>query len=67
MAVKLTMAEIKAWARKHYNDGADVIVECWEDKEIEEFIRDDGTLATLKTLCGIWREKESIAEYEGRY
>ena len=34
----ITVAEVKALAMKHYNEGGDGVVECWEDSEIQEAI-----------------------------
>jgi hypothetical protein len=45
--------QIKAYAVEHYNqDGWDVLVECWEDSDILEFIEG-------------MKEKENVTDFEG--
>jgi hypothetical protein len=34
----LTVEEVRKRAMANYNRGGDVIVECWEDKQIEDWI-----------------------------
>lgn len=41
MQEKLTVDLVKEIAMKHYNRGGDSIIECWTDKEIQEWV--DGT------------------------
>lgn len=52
MANKLTIEEVKKVAMKHYNNGGDTIIECWEDREIQEWI--DG--------AGVWYKPGSKKE-----
>ena len=45
---KLTIAEVREIALKNYNRGGDVIVECWSDKDIKEWIdHSSGTKTAL--------------------
>lgn len=64
----MTIQEIRTWAEKHYNDGADVIVECWDDEDIQEFLDDNrnltdaGKYRLLDTYCSIWEDQRAIVE-----
>jgi len=60
---------VKDWANFHYNDGGwDVIVECWEDKDILELLtRDNATteqeaLAAFKEIVAVWADQQADAE-----
>lgn len=41
MSEVLTIEQVKTEAMKNYNNGGDVVIECWEDKDIQAWI--DGT------------------------
>jgi hypothetical protein len=41
-----TIQEIKDYAMKHYKHGGDVIIECWSDEEVQQFIDEH------KSKCG---------------
>lgn len=61
------IAEIKAHAREHYNDGGwDVIVECWDDAQIAETIGQastvKGVIQKFRPLVGIWADRQADAE-----
>jgi hypothetical protein len=34
--------DIRLYAEKHYEDGYDVVVECWDDEEYDTFIEQYG-------------------------
>lgn len=34
----ITVEEVKALAQKHYEEGGDAVVECWEDYQIKDAI-----------------------------
>lgn len=38
----LTYAELIALARKHYNEGGDGIVECWSERDFDEYVKECG-------------------------
>jgi hypothetical protein len=65
---------VKAHAQEHYEDGGwDVIVECWEDAEIAEYVQqqlDAGYIHDLSsseairaflTIVSIWKDREDDA------
>ncbi len=60
---------VKDYANLHYEDGGwDVIVECWEDKDILELLtRDNATteqeaLAAFTVIVAVWEDR--LAEVE---
>ena len=60
---------LKDYANLHYEDGGwDVIVECWEDKDILELLtRDNATteqeaLAAFKDIVAVWADQQADAE-----
>jgi len=60
---------VKDYANLHYEDGGwDVIVECWEDKDILELLtRDNATteqeaLAAFKDIVAVWADYQADAE-----
>lgn len=54
---KLTVAEVREIASKNYNRGGDVIVECWTDEDIREWIDNGGTRAALKKLFSLYNDR----------
>lgn len=44
-----TVEKIKKYALNNYNNGLDIIVECWDDKELQELI-DEGRESVVSTL-----------------
>lgn len=66
------IARVKAYALAHYNDGGwDVFVECWGDREYNEFI-DNALLLKPETtetemfdsfanIASIWADREADA------
>ena len=63
--------QVRRHAEKHYEDGGwDVVVECWEDVDIDAQI---GKARTLKGAIGkfsgivdVWADQQAEAEYQGR-
>lgn len=39
-APKMTVAEVRALAMEYYQRGGDVVWECWDDLEIQEYINE---------------------------
>ena len=68
---KIALREkIKAHAEEHYNDGGwDVLVECWEDREIDELIDEHGpeSFEFVKTLVSVWADRQDDARIEGAW
>lgn len=56
----LTIEKVKELARKNYCKGGDIIVECYEDKEIQELI--DNGIDTEEKLLKMFRERYEIDE-----
>jgi len=62
---KLTIEEIKKIAMQHYNTGGYAIIECWEDKQIQNWIDgtqfgdDDEEPGTIEELLKMFDEPES--------
>ena len=60
------VAAVRAHALAHYNDGGwDVIVECWSDADITEFVDNaqtfDGTIAAIARMVSIYADREADA------
>lgn len=45
-----TIEEVKEYAMSKYEEGGDIVIECWEDKDIEDFIAKCGRKSVRKTL-----------------
>lgn len=62
------IAKMKAWCLENYENGADTMVECWEDEDYEDLIvRCDGNEAdswdVLKSIAGVYAERQADARY----
>ena len=60
---------VKDYANLHYEDGGwDVLVECWEDKDILEILTGDNAtteqeaLAAFKAIVAVWADQQADAE-----
>ena len=60
---------VKDYANFHYNDGGwDVIVECWEDKDILKVLTEDNAttekeaIAAFKDVVAVWADQQADAE-----
>ncbi len=58
--MKLTVEKVKELAMKNYNQGGDAIVECYEDKQIQELI--DRGIDTEKKLMEFFKDNYEIDE-----
>jgi len=58
-----TVEEVKKYAMKHYNEGLDVIIECWGDKEIQELIDRENVMDSLSVLQSVVNEERAAAKY----
>ena len=56
---KLSVARVKQFAKEHYENGGSVLLECWSDQMIKEYIEKGGTLKGLKQLFGAWNESRT--------
>ena len=45
-----TVAEVKEYAQSKYNEGGDIVIECWSDSDIEEFIANCGRRSVRNKL-----------------
>jgi ribosomal protein L12E/L44/L45/RPP1/RPP2 len=58
---------VRDHANAHYEEGWDVIVEAWEDKEIEEVIlkcrTKEGAIKKIGQYASIYRERQADARY----
>lgn len=60
MSKKLTVAEVRKIAMKNYNRGGDIVVECWTDEDITEWIVEYGTRIALKRLFSLYNNREEV-------
>lgn len=49
-AKSLSFAEFIQYAMKHYNKGGDGFVECWEQRDFDEYVRMFGPITKRKAL-----------------
>lgn len=64
----MTVADVKRIAMKNYTRGGDVIIECWTDKDIEEFLkRNKNPMKALNNIISIWNEEYEAAKYFSGY
>ena len=57
---KLTITEVRKIALANYNRGGDIIVECWTDGDILEWIANGGNRKSLKNLFATWNDAQRI-------
>ncbi len=62
------VAEVKKYAREHYNDGGwDVVVECWTDEEIADAVEGCTSLeevlkkSVLAACVDVWTDRQADA------
>lgn len=58
--MRLTVEQVRKLAMKHYEEGGDVIIECWTDEDIAESIT---TLADLSKVIDIRAEEMAAQDY----
>lgn len=63
------IAAVRTHALDNYEKGGwDVIVECWEDSDIDEAIEGaktlKGAIRKLRPVVGVWAERQADAAYE---
>ena len=61
---KLTVKKVKEIAKKNYNNGGDTIIECWDNKNIQDFIDGTGEYnkpATIKDLMNLFELYDDVS------
>lgn len=68
--LKREIEKMKQWCMENYDNGADTMVECWEDKDYENlFIGEFATglkkdaWNTLKSIASIYQDRQADARY----
>ena len=65
----MTYQEFMDYAKKNYNKGGDAIVECWDEKQFNEYVaeygamtleRADDLMATYEEVC---KDAEGYADH----
>lgn len=51
MAKALTYEELIALAEKHYNKGGDVVVECWDRRQFDDYVGEFGPITRSDALA----------------
>ena len=56
------------WAIKHYNNGADTIVECWEQEDFAALLKTHNnsvisSLRLLRRIASVYAERQADANY----
>lgn len=64
MAKNLTYDELIELAKQNYNNGGDVVYECWDERFFEDFTRQFGPITEKKALAMFKQEKELEDEEE---
>lgn len=61
-----TVEKIKKYALDNYNEGLDIIVECWDNKELQELIDEgrESVVSTLETLMSTNCERISMEGWD---
>jgi hypothetical protein len=58
-----TIQTLKDWALANYERGADTIVECWDDEDYEEVIREHGAdaLSFIQRIAAVYADRQADA------
>lgn len=75
MAMAITLADkVMAHAEANYEKGGwDVVVECWERKQIDEYLAECGAtceadaIDAMERLVGVWADRQAEARYQGEW
>jgi len=53
------------WAEKNYNNGADTIVECWDDADWDRIWEEEGSyssiMSMIKDLADVYKDQQQDA------
>ena len=64
----MTIAEVRKIAMKNYTRGGDVIIECWTDKDIEDFLkRNKNPMKALQSIMDVRTDEFEAARYFSGY
>lgn len=66
MAKALSYKEFIDYAMDHYEKGGDTFVECWEEREFNEYVEMFGPVTKRDALKMFRFEREMQREYAGR-
>lgn len=65
---------IKSTAEQNYEEGGwDVVVECWTDDEIADYLTErnatthEQALEAFEPLVGVWADRQAEARYQGEW
>lgn len=69
--VCMVIEEMKQWCLENYDNGADVMVECWSDDDYfthilscyDTVLEYEPAWASLKNLAAIYRDQQADAAY----
>ena len=61
--MKMTIAEVRTMAMDMYNEGGDVIIECWSDEQVEEWIAEEGTKIELLETMAVYKDCEKLGNW----
>lgn len=70
-ASKMERAEViknmKAWCLENYENGADTMVECWDDQDYDDMIEragsDEVAWEDLKAVASVYADRQADARY----
>jgi hypothetical protein len=62
------IALFEKWAIKHYNNGADTIIECWEEEDFNALLQTHynsvmASMRLLRRLASVYRDRQADAKY----
>lgn len=66
MRKRLTIERVRAFAFENKDDGGNILLECWTDFMIQQFIDQGGTLKKLKEMFDSWMAEEHIKDKNGK-
>lgn len=59
--------EMKSWCLENYENGADTMVECWDEEDYANLITESPSTEqawdTLKSVASVYRERQADARY----
>ena len=55
----MTYEEMEKLAMENYNNGGDVFVECWDEREFDEYVEFYGPMTEVKALelFAMWKDE----------
>lgn len=61
----MTFAELMEYARAHYASGGDGVVECWDERMFEDYVRECGEITKRKALALFRLYKDTMDDMLG--